>query len=170
MLTEMKTALGPNDPDDCDAGRQRRGLAISALTRIEKNRLGYKVPSQSGRGHYVVALGDEPFCTCPDFESRQANCKHVYAVGYTVQRETEADGSIMVTETVQVTKISEWTAYNKAQTHEQERFTELLQALCDGIPNPPQRTGQPRLPMSDVVLLDILVDKPTQELGINDNT
>ena len=42
------TALGPNDPDDGDAGRQQRGVAIAALTRIEKNRLGYKIPSASG--------------------------------------------------------------------------------------------------------------------------
>ena len=150
MSTEKQfvTALGPNDPDDGDEGRQRRGLAISALTKIEQNRLGYKVPSQSGKGDYVVALGDEPFCTCPDFETRQQTCKHIYAVEYTVQRETKADGSTTVTETV---KASEWHIYNEAQTHEADRFTELLQALCDGIPNPAQRTGRPRLPLSDVV-------------------
>ena len=39
------TALGPNDPDDGDSGRQMRGMAIAAQVRIEKNRLGYKVPS-----------------------------------------------------------------------------------------------------------------------------
>jgi len=145
------TALGPNDPDDGDEGRQRRGLAISALTKIGQNRLGYMVPSQSGKGDYVVALGDQPFCTCPDFESRQTKCKHVYAVEYTIQRETGADGSTTVIESVQVTESSEWTIYNQAQTHEAERFSELLRALCEGIPNPPQTTGRPRLPLSDVV-------------------
>ena len=65
------TALGPNDPDDGDAGRQQRGMAIAAMIRIEKNRLGYKVPSQSGNGSYVVNTDDTPFCTCPDFERRQ---------------------------------------------------------------------------------------------------
>ena len=151
MLTEMITALGPNDPDDGDEGRQRRGLAISALTRIEKNRIGYKVPSQSGNGAYVVSLEDVPFCTCLDFEATQQPCKHIYAVEYTVQRETGDDGSTKVTETVQVIHTSQWTVYNQAQTHEQERFTELLQALCEGIPNPPQSVGRPRLPLSDVV-------------------
>jgi len=151
MLTEMITALGPNDPDDGDEGRQRRGLAISALTRIEKNRLGYKVPSQSGKGDYVVSLDDSPFCTCPDFEARLRSCKHIYACEYTIQRETQADGSTKVTESVQVTQTSEWTIYNEAQTHEAERFNELLQSLCEGISNPPQGTGRPRLPMSDVV-------------------
>ena len=74
------TALGPDDPDDGDEGRQRRGMAIAALVRVEKNRLGYKVPSQSGKGSYVVNTDDTPFCTCPDFERRQLPCKHVYAV------------------------------------------------------------------------------------------
>ena len=151
MLTEIITALGPNDPDDGDDGRQRRGLAISALTRIEKNRLGYKVPSQSGKGDYVVSLDDSPFCTCPDFEKKQQPCKHVYAVQYTIQREAQADGSTKVTELVTVTKASEWTIYNEAQTHEAERFTELLQSLCEGIPTSQSRTGRPRIPLSDVV-------------------
>ncbi|NQW23632.1 MAG: IS5 family transposase [SAR202 cluster bacterium] len=149
--TQFITALGPNDQDDGDEGRQRRGLAISALTKIGQNQLGYMVPSQSGKGDYMVALGDAPFCTCPDFESRQAKCKHVYAVEFTVERETASDGSTTVTESVQVTKTSEWTIYNQAQTHEAERFSELLQDLCAGIPNPPQTTGRPRLPLSDVV-------------------
>ena len=42
------TALGPNDPDDGDAGRQLRGMAIAAMTQIARTRLGYQVPSQSG--------------------------------------------------------------------------------------------------------------------------
>ena len=74
------TALGPGDPDDGDMGRQQRGMAIAALVHIEKNRLGYKVPSQSGNGSYVVSVDDEPFCSCPDFEKRQQPCKHIYAV------------------------------------------------------------------------------------------
>ena len=137
--------------DDGDEGRQRRGIAIATLTKIEQTRIGYKVPSQSGNGTYVVSLDDEPFCTCPDFEKRQQPCKHVYAVQFTIERETHEDGSTTVTKTIQVTETSQWHIYNEAQTHEQERFTELLQALCEGISNPPHRTGRPRLPLSDVV-------------------
>lgn len=150
-LTEMITALGPNATDDGDEGRQRRGFAIAALVRIERNRIGYKVPSQSGNGTYVVTLGAEPFCTCPDFEKNSRPCKHVYAVQYTVERETKADGSTTVTESITVTRTSEWHTYNEAQTHEHERFPELLQALCQRLPNPPQKTGRPRLPLSDMV-------------------
>ena len=57
--------------DDGDEGRQRRGMAIAALVPVEKNRLGYKVPSQSGNGSYVVNTDSDPFCTYPDFEKRQ---------------------------------------------------------------------------------------------------
>ena len=39
--------------------RQERGLVIAATSRIEKNRLGWKVPSQSGNGTYIVNL--DPF-------------------------------------------------------------------------------------------------------------
>ena len=46
----LVTALGPNDPDDGVAGRQQRGMAIAALSPVVKNKLGYKVPSQSGSG------------------------------------------------------------------------------------------------------------------------
>jgi transposase len=45
----------------------------------------------------------------------------------------------------------DWSAYNEAQTHEQERFVALLRDLCDGIQQPPQSFGRPRLPLADVV-------------------
>ena len=53
--------------------------------------------------------------------------------------------------TPQATYSQNWPAYNAAQTHEQERFVALLRDLCDGIPQPPQTFGRPRLPLSDVI-------------------
>jgi transposase len=131
--------------------REQKGLQIAAVSRIEQNRLGWKVPSQSGNGSYVVSVDGQPFCTCPDFEARRLPCKHVYAVEYVIQRETKADGTTIYTKSVQLTCTHQWTTYNEAQTHEQERFSELLKALCEGIQNPSQTTGRPRLPLSDVV-------------------
>ena len=58
-------ALGPDDPDDGDEGRQQRGLAIAALVTVTKTPVGYRVPSQSGNGSYIVNTDDEPFCSCP---------------------------------------------------------------------------------------------------------
>ena len=137
--------------DDGDEGRQRRGLAIAAITKIERNRTGYKVPSQSGNGTYMVNLDDAPFCTCPDFEKRQEPCKHIYAVEFIIQREERPNGITIETKTMRVTYGQDWPAYNAAQTHEQELFGQLLRELCDAIPQPPQRMGRPRLPLSDMV-------------------
>ena len=83
MQQELITALGPNDPDDGDQGRRQRGLAIAHLHQhnIMPDRYGYRVPSQSGNGAYVVNV--EPgllYCDCADFQERQKPCKHVYAV------------------------------------------------------------------------------------------
>ena len=145
------TALGPGDPDDGDMGRQQRGMAIAALVHIEKNRLGYKVPSQSGNGSYVVNIDGEPFCSCPDFERRQQPCKHIYAVEFIIQREERPDGTTIETKTMRVTYRQDWPAYNAAQVHEQELFGQLLRELCNTIPQPPQGMGRPRLPLSDMV-------------------
>ena len=123
-------------------------MAIAAVVPIQKNRLGYQVPSQSGNGSYVVSIDDEPFCTCPDFEQRQERCKHVYAVEFTVQREDQSDAS---PETVRVALGPSWTAYNLAQTNEQELFGTLLHELCATVSQPPQGKGRPRLPISDML-------------------
>ena len=146
------TALGPGDPDDGDAGRQQRGMAIAALARITKNPLGYKVPSQSGNGTYIVSPGEAPFCSCPDFEQRQQSCKHLYAVEFVIQREERPDGTTVETKTVRFVPASQtWPAYNAAQVHEQEWFGKLLRELCDTIPQPPQGKGRPRMSLSDMV-------------------
>ena len=127
-------------------------MAIAAVVPIQKNRLGYQVPSQSGNGSYVVSVDDESFCTCPDFESRQDRCKHVYAVEFTVQREAQPPAaSSTEPEMVRVALGPSWTAYNLAQTNEQELFGTLLRELCATVSQPPQGKGRPRLPVSDML-------------------
>jgi hypothetical protein len=44
-----------------------------------------------------------------------------------------------------------WPAYNAAPCEEKERAAVLLRGLCDGIVQPPQGKGRPRLPLSDMV-------------------
>ena len=132
--------------------RQERGLVIAATSKIEKNLLGWKVPSQFGNGSYIVNLDHgKPFCTCPDYEKRHLPCKHIHAVEYVIQRETKPDGSVTYTQSVKMTCTQEWPAYNAAQTHEQEHFVTLLRDLCNGIEQPEYRFGRPRLPLADVV-------------------
>jgi len=131
---------------------QERGLAIANSNTIEKNKLGWKVPSQSSNGTYIVNLDDgEPFCTCQHFETTHKKCQHIYAVEFIVQKEKRPDGTEVITKTMRVTYTQDWPVYNEAQTHEQERFVLLLCDLCNGIQQPEYRFGRPRLPLSDVI-------------------
>lgn len=131
--------------------RQQRGLIIAATTQISASPEGWLVPSQTGNGTGYVVDPEKQCCTCPDHETRQVKCKHIYAVEFTIQREMRPDGKVTETKTLRVTYQQDWPAYNAAQTHEQEQFASLLRGLCNGIPQPPQSFGRPRLPLSDVV-------------------
>ena len=133
--------------------RQEKGLQIAATTKLVPEGNMWLVPSQAGKGKYVVD-SDANQCTCPDFEARQTTCKHIYAVSFTIERETTADGQTVVTETVKVTRktyTQEWKAYNTAQTHEKSELQALLYELCKSLPEPEQRTGRPRLSLSDII-------------------
>ncbi len=154
MLNEQQirqlTALGPDGPDDGEAGRRQRGLAIAALVPIKPDKFGYKVPSQSSNGVYLVNLEHGPYCTCPDFEKNAQPCKHVYAVQALLMG-TEPDSAPpeAVRGAVRITQ--PWPAYNASQVHEGDLFATLLRTLCDTVPQPPQRNGRPRLPLSDML-------------------
>jgi transposase len=141
--------------------RRQRGLAIAALCRIEKSGNKWVVPAQSGRGRYFVDLNSEtPHCSCPDFEERGQPCKHVFAVQFVIGRENTPDGTETITETITVTRKTvaerptykqDWPAYNAAQTHEKTKLQELVRDLCQGIEEPIQETGRPRLSLRDAV-------------------
>ena len=75
-------------------------------------------------------------------------------MSFTIERETTADGQTVVTETLKVTRktyTQEWKAYNTAQTHEKSELQALLYELCKSLPEPEQRTGRPRLSLSDII-------------------
>jgi transposase len=100
---------------------------------------------------------EEQTCTCPDYETRGVKCKHLFAVEYTIRRETNAKGETTTTETLRVTYSQDWPAYNAAQTHEKERVAILLRDLCSAIDNPVrQGAGRPRLPLSDGVFAAVM--------------
>lgn len=109
--------------------REVKALQIAAKQKLTRKGNVWFVPSQAGQGEYEVRPDPQaPRCTCPDFEYRNAKCKHVLAVEYTLMRETTPDGGTVVTETVKVTRKTysqDWKAYNHAQTHEKSE----LQAL-----------------------------------------
>lgn len=137
--------------------REQRGLQIAALCRIDKKGSVYLVPSQSGTGKYtVVPDAENPHCSCPDHETRGCRCKHIYAVEFLMKREQNQDGS--VTETVSLTLTEKrttypqnWAAYNRAQTNEKAIFQALLHELCQGIDEPEQTMGRPRMPLRDAI-------------------
>jgi transposase len=139
--------------------REQRGLVIAAKSKLQQSGDRWFVPSQSGQsGTYYTVKPDpaKPHCSCPDFTARQLRCKHLYAVEIVTQREFTFDEQTQtetLTETVTVkqTYKQEWTAYNKAQTHEKDRFLSLLSELCKGIEEPIQSFGRPRIPLAEVV-------------------
>jgi len=139
--------------------RQQRGLVIAATANIVRKGGAWMVPSQSGKGRYTVCLDPhDRHCSCPDHEARGVKCKHIFAAEYVISRESNSDGSVTVTErmtvqkTVQRTYPQNWTAYNAAQTHEKERFLDLLRDLCAGVIEEKRpRNGRPRLPIQDAI-------------------
>ncbi|MEN3325864.1 MAG: hypothetical protein V7638_671 [Acidobacteriota bacterium] len=138
--------------------REIKALQIAAKHKLTQKGNVWLVPSQAGHGEYEVRPDPEaPRCTCPDFEFRNARCKHIVAVEYVLMRETKPDGSTVVTETVTVTSRKtypqDWKAYNAAQTHEKSELQALLYELCRNVPEPEKRKGRgrPQLPLSDMI-------------------
>ena len=141
--------------------RRQRGLEIAATSNIVRKASAWLVPSQSGNGRYTVCPDPQnPHCTCPDHETRGVKCKHIFAVEFAIERELNEDGSTTVTqivttrETLQTTYPQNWRAYNEAQTHEKERFLDLLRDLCSGVIEPAPvapKNGRPRLPIQDAL-------------------
>jgi transposase len=142
--------------------RQRKGHEIAATCRIDESDGRYVVPSQNGGGsRYYVSLKPYPRCSCPDYEARAMRCKHIFAVEFTIERqsrvEVESDGetqtvteTVTVTATKRVTYKQEWPAYNAAQVHEKDRFQGLLADLCRGIEEPTidPKGGRPPVPLA----------------------
>jgi transposase len=141
-----------------NAIRKEKGMAIVQTCRIMKREKGgYVVPSQTGTGAYLVTYQDyKAVCECPDFENKGllgVKCKHIWAVEFTINKKTHADGTVEYT--VKKTYPQNWSAYNKAQTHQTELFMKLLYNLTDGIYKP-YEFGRPSLPLCDVIFCSAL--------------
>lgn len=128
--------------------REQRGLEIAATKKLRQKGALWLVPSQAGSGTYVVDP-TEPMgawtCSCPDFETHGSRCKHVYAVEFTMRRETVAPDGSVVAEQLRLTYRQEWPAYNRAQVQEKERVATLLHDLCSAI-QPRSKARSPASP------------------------
>ncbi|SPF44658.1 transposase [Candidatus Sulfotelmatobacter kueseliae] len=139
--------------------REQRGLTLAATKKIIRYGDTWKVPSQTGNGFYRVSHieGQRPQCSCPDWETRRLNCKHIFAAIYVMRREEHSDGSTTVTETIAVaterpTYPQVWPAYNAAQTNEKDTFQSMLADLCRSVEQPQvKRAGRPNLPLPDAI-------------------
>ncbi len=134
--------------------RIEKGKAIAANHQVRHSPDGtWIVLSQSRpKAKYVVILDpQEPHCTCPDFETWEMVCKHIYAVRFhqSIEAGVEDSTSPMAQPRQQYPQV--WAAYNAAQIHEREEFELLLKDLCSGIPQPRQEKGRPRLALADVI-------------------
>jgi transposase len=138
--------------------REQRGMELAATRTIQQKAGIWIVPSQAGTGTYRVHLMPKiASCTCPDHETRGVECKHIFAARFVMRREQNADGSTTVTKSVTVTATQRvtypqnWSAYNEAQTHEQDKFQSLLADLCSDLVTIAPKTGRRPLPLSDAV-------------------
>jgi transposase len=131
--------------------RQNRGLAIAADSTVTRKQNIWTVPSQSSSKHYRVNL-DAQTCTCPDFEDSRRTCKHIYAVEFTLQRESGRQLP-EPEKIVKPTYRQAWREYNLSQTRERAYFVELLYQLCSLVEEPekPKGKGRPPAPLADLV-------------------
>ena len=127
--------------------RQIRGLEIARAKQVQKqNDGGYRVHSQSGDGFYHVS--EEFVCTCPDSQKRKTTCKHAYAVRYYLKTEIDTPQGKVVKEK-RISKPQMWKEYRMAQNNEVRMFDELLKDLVNGIEEPEQDKGRPRLSLNE---------------------
>lgn len=138
--------------------RKWRGMNIaktSHIVRMAKNE--WAVPSQSKTGAYTVKfLLDKKTCTCLDFIERGLVCKHIFAVeiSQTLQV-TNTDGS-KTTITKKVTYSQNWSAYNKSQIEEKEKFLGIINGLIEDIEEPQYIFGRPKMPLRDSLFASAL--------------
>ena len=132
--------------------RKEKGLHIAKTSRIQRTDKGWKVPSQSGAGHYmVISNGLEAKCNCPDHETRQCKCKHIWAVEMIVTKEVDNEGNVTITKTVRKTYSQDWKNYNLAQQKEKGLFMKLLGDVTSNIRQPAYTFGRPSNLLSDTV-------------------
>jgi len=133
--------------------REQRGLVIAALCKLNHTPECWLVPSQSGEKIYRVDVQAQT-CDCPDHQESGFKCKHLFAVEFTMKRETDRNGNVIETKTLTFTEkktyTQNWPVYEQAQHEEKHRFQVLLADLCSGVVDPPHEgVGRKPVPLAD---------------------
>lgn len=137
--------------------REERGLLIYKTLKITKTEKGWSVPSQVGKGTYLVTFRLQyPKCTCPDSKLTHSKCKHIYAVEFFIKDVINKEGKIRRTKGVRVQYGQNWKAYDKSQTNELFTFMKLLNDLCNQIEEPKYKFGRPKLSTKDLMFCSAL--------------
>ena len=65
--------------------RLERGIIIAAMTKLNRTKDGWLVPSQTiaSKTYIVDPVGGK--CTCPDHQEAGYKCKHLHAVEITIK-------------------------------------------------------------------------------------
>jgi len=139
---------------------QARGLALERAKGARIRHIAgdvYFVPSVTSTSGYVVN-GAANTCSCAAHEESGAICKHQWALRYHRHDAEVPEESTAVTvpappllEPHRLTYGQSWSDYNHAQCEEKERVRLLLRGLCDGIIEPVQTRGRPRIPLGDAI-------------------
>jgi transposase len=140
--------------DEVLDGRQQRALALVASKRGKIKHVSgsrWLVPSQTNPSGGYVVDAEQRTCSCPDHEDRGTTCKHILAVLLIRSEVTLPNGATVTTEARITYSQPDWSAYHRAQCDEKHRVQLLLRGLCDGIAQPAQANGRPRLSLADVV-------------------
>jgi transposase len=132
---------------------QVRGLALfrakaARIRHIAGNT--FFVPSSTGAGGYTVDA-IKGVCSCPAHEENGVRCKHLFALAYHRRELAPPSVESAVPKVVRLTYAQDWKNYNRSQCEEKEVAQILLRGLCDGIFQPKQTMGRPRMPLRDVV-------------------
>ncbi len=133
--------------------RQARGEALASRYPVAQKVSGlWEVPSESRPTKYLVDIrGPAARCSCPDFDERRSDCKHIHAVRYAIERAGRGEPSPVPPDPLppkaRPTYRQNWKAYNLAQVNEKSKFSCILSDLCRNVPEPPARPGPGRKPL-----------------------
>jgi len=136
--------------------RREKAKELADRGRVVSYGDGWLVFSLNTPEKYEVSLSPV-FCSCPDFELRQEECKHLLAVRLTVDRRAERlrPGPHPERAPVQYKKPTyrqDWPSYEESQVNEKDEFLPLLHDLCSQVEVEPRPLrGRPPLPPSDVL-------------------